>query len=327
MNWTAPASDGGSAITSYRVTPYIGTTAQTADRHGSRTGDLDKRHRADQRHRLHLQSRRHERGRHRGRLVRVQLGDAAAPAGPGRADRRDRDRRHGSATGDLDRAGQRRWQPDHQLHGDARTSGRPPRPPNTVTGPTGDPTTVTGLTNGTAYTFKVSRHQRGRHRAASAASNAVTPTAARRRPARRPASPRPPVTRSAPVSWTAPARRRQRDHQLHGHPLHRDHRTDADDRDRQPTGHPHHRHRADQRHRLHLHRHRHQRHRHRAGLRRLQRVTPTGARPRRPPTAVTATRRRRAGAGDAGPRRRRRRQRDHQLHGHAVTSAPPRRHR
>ncbi len=30
ISWTAPASDGGSAITSYRITPYIGSAAQPA---------------------------------------------------------------------------------------------------------------------------------------------------------------------------------------------------------------------------------------------------------------------------------------------------------
>ena len=29
LSWTAPPSDGGSPITSYSVTPYIGSTAQT----------------------------------------------------------------------------------------------------------------------------------------------------------------------------------------------------------------------------------------------------------------------------------------------------------
>ena len=29
MSWTAPSNNGGSAITSYTVTPFIGSTAQT----------------------------------------------------------------------------------------------------------------------------------------------------------------------------------------------------------------------------------------------------------------------------------------------------------
>jgi hypothetical protein len=35
LTWTAPASDGGRQITSYRITPYIGSTAQTAINTGS----------------------------------------------------------------------------------------------------------------------------------------------------------------------------------------------------------------------------------------------------------------------------------------------------
>ena len=123
---------------------------------------------------------------------------------------------------------------------------------------------------------------------------------------------------SAVVSWTAPVERRQRDHQLHGDPVHRDDRADPDHGDRQPAGDHHDGDRADQRHRVHVHGDRHQRGRHRPRLGRVERGHPDAA-PTAPgaPTNVTAT------AGDASAAVSwtapvERRQRDHRLHGHPV---------
>ena len=60
--------------------------------------------------------------------------------------------------------------------------------PVTITGsPPATNTTITGLTNGTDLHVQGQRHQRGRHRPASAASNSVTPTRADGAGARRPA--------------------------------------------------------------------------------------------------------------------------------------------
>ncbi len=225
-------------------------------------------HRPDQRHRLHLHRGRHQRRRHRAGLGRVPLGhpghrcrarppSATATAGDG------------SATVTWTAPASNGGSADHRLHGHPLHRRRGPGHPDFASTATTE--TVTGLTNGTAYTFTVAATNGVGTGTASAQSNAVTPattpgapTIGDRPP---PATPRPPSPgRLPPPTAVGP---------ITGYIV-------TPYIGRRGPGHPdlqldrHHRdgHRPDQRHRLHLHRGRHQRRRHRAGLGRLQRGDP-----------------------------------------------------
>ena len=137
------------------MTPFIGATAQTPTTvTGCATRDQHDGHRADQRHRLHVHGDGHQRA------------SAPGPPPPRRIRHADRaDRAGGADRGHRD-GGQRTatvsWTAPAN-GGSAITSytvtpfiGTAAQTPTTVTGaPPATTTTVPGLTNGTAYTFKV----------------------------------------------------------------------------------------------------------------------------------------------------------------------------
>jgi len=85
----------------------------------------------------------------------------------------------------------------------------------TCTTPDGSTTscTVSGLTNGTAYTFTVTATNGDGTGAASAASNSVTPIAVPDAPTGVSATA---GNASAAVSWTAPSERGLAHHRVHG---------------------------------------------------------------------------------------------------------------
>ena len=146
------------------------------------------------------------------RVLRRPGGDRARPPRP---QSRPPGQRIGA--GELDARPRQRRQRDHQLHGHPVHRRRAAQTPATVTRYSAATTqTVTGLTNGTAYTFTVT------------ATNAVG--AGRPRPPPNPShpptvpgaptgAPRRPGTARRTLTWTAPAERRRADHRLHGHPL------------------------------------------------------------------------------------------------------------
>jgi hypothetical protein len=179
VSWIAPASTGGSAITSYKVTPFIGSTAQTPV---TVTGSPP----ATSTTVTGLTN-----GTTYTFTVSASNANGAGPtSAPSNAVTPSAPSAPGAPTGVTATAGNASaavsWTAPTNTGGSAITSykvtpyiGSTAQTPVTVTGsPPATSTTVTGLTNGTAYTFTVSATNVTGTGPESAQSNAVTPVAA-----------------------------------------------------------------------------------------------------------------------------------------------------
>ena len=178
MSWTAPSNKAAARSPVHRDAVHRLDRADAGDGDRQPAGHLDHRDRADQRHQLHVHGDGDQRHRHRPGLVAVQRRDPECADCAGRPDRGDGDRRQRVGDGELDGAANN--------GGSTITKytvtpfiGTTAQTPVTVTGnPPATSTTVTGLTNGTTYTFTVSATNATGTGPASSPSNAVTPSRA-----------------------------------------------------------------------------------------------------------------------------------------------------
>ncbi len=202
LTWTAPSSDGGSPITSYRITPYIGSTAQTPITTGSASTTRTVTGLTNGTAYTFRVAATNAAGTGTDSTTSAAITPTAVQTAPG------------APTGVSGTAGDASvalsWTAPSSNGGSAITSyritpyiGSTAQTPIT-TGSTSTSRTVTGLTNGTAYTFRVAATNAVGTGADSGASAAVTPRA--------PTAPGTPTglagtagNQSVALTWTAPS--------------------------------------------------------------------------------------------------------------------------
>ncbi len=200
VSWTAPASDGGSPITGYTITPYIGTTAQAPVQTGSAATSFTVAGLTNGTAYTFTVSARNAAGNGSSSTASAPVTPQPAPP-PGPPT--------GVTAIAADASANLTWTAPVSDGGSALLSYRITPYVNGVaqapinTGNTTTSRTVTGLTNGTTYTFTVAALNATGAGAESAQSLPVTPT-----PATAPGAPTgvtgSPRDRGVALTWTAP---------------------------------------------------------------------------------------------------------------------------
>jgi pimeloyl-ACP methyl ester carboxylesterase len=172
VTWSAPASDGGSAITGYRVTPFIGATAQAETNHASTATSTTIGGLTNGTAYTFKVAAYNNVGTGAQSSASASVTPATTPSAPAIID---------IIGGDAQV--QLGWTAPANTGGTSVTSytitpyiGATAQSP-IVTGTTATTRTITSLSNGTAYTFKVAATNAVGTGAQSAASAAVTPAA------------------------------------------------------------------------------------------------------------------------------------------------------